>query len=329
MAALLSALSGSAQDVKGGRVIFYNTENFYDTINDPKTADEEFTPTGTSHWDGIRYQHKLDNISKLLADMLSKTTPIVIGLSEIENKKVSEDLAAQPALKKYNLGVIEQDSPDPRGIDVAILYNRDLFTVIAAEFLTVKLPDVAKGTRDIVYVKGKVKGVELHFFVNHWPSRREGTVISAARRAAAAIVVKDKIAKIEETDRSARIIIMGDLNDNPTDSSIALVLGAVEPIEPLDKTKLYDLMTKPYKDGKYTLKYHAENDIFDQMIVSESLLEKGGSVKVTTVEGGIYKPKWILFDHPKYGEMPNRTYSGPMYHGGFSDHLPVYIDLSF
>ena len=130
-------------------------------------------------------------------------------------------------------------------------------------------------------------------------------------------------------DKNARIIVMGDLNDNPTDSSILTVLGASEPIEPYDQNKLYDLMAKPYKDGKYTLRYHQENDVFDQMIVSENLIDKASSTHVKGNEGGIFKEKWMLFNHPQNGEIPNRTYSGPRYYGGFSDHLPVYIDIEF
>lgn len=322
---LTSAQTGTAS----GRVIFYNTENLFDTIDDPKTADEEFTPMGYTHWNGERYNHKLDNIAKLLADMLSKNEPIAIGLSEVENKQVCEDLAARPALRKYDLGIVEQDSPDPRGIDVALLYNKGLFKLINAEFLKVTLPDVDKGTRDIVYVKGTIKGKEVHFFVDHWPSRREGKTLSNSRRAAAAMVVRDKVADIMKADKEARIIIMGDLNDNPTDSSIAVVLGAKELSGKVDKASLYNLMSKPYRDGKYTLKYHFESDVFDQMIVSGSLLDTKATIKLTGTEGGIYNRKWLLFDHPKYGEMPNRTYSGAKYHGGFSDHLPVYMDLSF
>ena len=318
---------GIQAQASSGRIIFYNTENFFDTIDDPKTADEEFTPAGYTHWNGERYQHKLDNISKLLNAMLEKRQPIAIGLSEVENKQVCEDLANQKALKKYHLGVIEQDSPDPRGIDVALLYDKDMFTVIATEFLKVKLPDTDKGTRDIVYVGGKTMGSELHLFVNHWPSRREGRTISNNRRAAAATVLANKVHAIMKADKDARIIIMGDLNDNPTDSSIAEVLGTIPPSEPLNPTLLYNLMAKPYHDGKYTLKYHSESDVFDQVIVSESMLDKKSAIRVVSQEGGIYKPTWILFEHPKYGEMPNRTYSGPQYHGGFSDHLPVYIDI--
>ena len=323
------SVSAFGQSISSGRVIFYNTENFFDTIKDPKTDDAEFTPTGKAQWTSERYQHKLTNISKVLDIMLESEPPIAIGLSEVENKHVCEDLVAQPRLRKYDLGVIEQDSPDPRGIDVALLYNKKILTITSTEFLTVKLPDVDRGTRDILYAKGVVNGVEIHFFVNHWPSRREGSYKSEPRRCAAAMVIKNKIAQITATDKAARIIIMGDLNDNPTDSSVAKVLGAIEPTEPYTKDRLYDLMTKPYHDGKFSLKYHAENDVFDQMIVSESLIDKASTTHVEGKEGSIYNVKWLLFDHPKYGPMPNRTYSGPKYYGGFSDHLPVYIDIDF
>jgi hypothetical protein len=326
---LCLSLSACTQDSRSGRLIFYNTENFFDTIKDPKTDDAEFTPTGSAHWTSERYQHKLDNISKVLAAMSEEDAPIAIGLSEMENKKVSEDLAAQPRLGKYNLGVIEQDSPDPRGIDVALLYNRKLFTVINTEFLKVGLPGSDIGTRDILYVKGKVKDVELHLFVNHWPSRRDGREASDAKRAAAAIVLKNKIAQILNADKNARIIVMGDLNDNPTDSSIVKVLGAVEPASPLDPNHLYDLMAKPFREGAFTLKYRGYNDVFDQFIVSENLIDKNSATHVRGNEGSIYNKKWLMFSHPKYGDTPNRTYSGPIYHGGFSDHLPVYIDLEF
>ena len=326
---LCLSLTGCTQDAKSGRVIFYNTENFFDTIKDPKTDDSEFLPTSKAQWTSERYQTKLDHISKVLAAISEKDAPLAIGLSEVENKKVSEDLAAQPSLKKYDLGVIEQDSPDPRGIDVALLYNKKLLTVTGTEFLTVKLPDLDKGTRDILYVKGTVKGVELHFFVNHWPSRRDGKETSQARRYAAAIVLKNKVTQIMAADKNARIIIMGDLNDNPTDSSITVALGAAAPTEPLTSGRLYDLMVKPYLDHKYTLKYHEENDVFDQMIVSESLIDKSATTHIKGNEGSIFKESWMLFNHPKYGEMPNRTYSGPRYHGGYSDHLPVYIDVVF
>ncbi|MCW3125880.1 MAG: hypothetical protein JWO03_1538 [Bacteroidetes bacterium] len=327
--ALCLTLTGYAQEIKSARIVFYNTENFFDTIKDPKTDDEEFTPGSKSHWTAERYQTKLDHISKVLSAIVEKDAPLVIGLSEIENKKVSEDLAAQPSLKKYDLGVIEQDSPDPRGIDVALLYNKKLLTVISTEFLTVKLPDLDKGTRDILYMKGTVKGAEINFFVNHWPSRRDGKETSQVRRFAAAKVLRNKVDQILAVNPNANIIIMGDLNDNPIDSSVAVALGASEPVEPFTAGKLYDLMVKPYKDHKYSLKYRDENDVFDQMIVSESLIDRSAQTHVRSMEGSIFKAKFMMYDHPKYGEIPNRTYGGPRYYGGYSDHLPVYIDVLF
>jgi hypothetical protein len=321
------SLAGCTQQ-NSGRIIFYNTENFFDTIKDPKTDDAEFTPEGKNHWTSERYRHKLANIAKALGAMADADAPIAIGLSEMENKKVSEDLAAQPALRKYDLGVIEQDSPDPRGIDVALLYSRKQFTITATEFLAVR-PGAGVGTRDILYVKGTVKGVELHLFVNHWPSRRDGKISSEPKRFAAAEVLKNKVSKILAANKNARIIIMGDLNDNPTDSSVTQIIGAIQPAAPLQRDRLYDLMAKPYKDGQFTLKYRSENDVFDQMIVTENLIDQASATHVKGDEGSIFKEKWLLFDHPKYGEIPNRTYSGPRYYGGFSDHLPVYIDLVF
>lgn len=331
IALLCLSFIGHSQHVKSYRVIFYNTENFFDTIKDPIKDDAEFTPEGKDHWTAERYQHKLDNISRVLAVICAADVPLVIGLAEVENKKVSEDLISQPALRKYPLGVIEEDSPDPRGIDVALLYNKQLMAVISTELLTVKLPDQDRGTRDILYVRARIVGAdgEFHFFVNHWPSRRDGKDKSQSRRFAAATVLKSKISTITAADTNARIVILGDLNDNPTDSSVAQILGANPLTEPLDHTKLYDLMMKPFLDGKYTLKYRQENDVFDQMIVSETVIDKSSAVHVRGSVGNIFKERWMLYDHPKYGEIPNRTYSGPKYYGGFSDHLPVYMDLDF
>lgn len=328
ISALCLSFSGCTQELKSGRFIFYNTENFFDTIKDPKTDDGDFTPAGKNHWTGERYQHKLTNIAKVLGAISAKDAPIAIGLSEVENRKVCEDLAAQAPLSKYNFGVIEHDSPDPRGIDVALLYRKKYFTPLSTEFLNVKLPGSNYGTRDILYVKGTVKGVSLHIFVNHWPSRRDGKESSEYKRDAAAEVLHGKVAQILAADQQARIIIMGDLNDNPTDSSVAAVLGACEPSAKVPGL-LYNLMSHPYKTGAFTLKYHDQKDVFDQFIVSGNLLDTKAAVHARSPEGDIFSEQWLLFDHPKYGYMPNRTYSGPRYYGGFSDHLPVYFDLDF
>ncbi|MBS1686253.1 MAG: endonuclease/exonuclease/phosphatase family protein [Bacteroidetes bacterium] len=326
---LCLCLSASGQNTRTARIIFYNTENLFDTIDDPRTQDEEFLPSAKGHWTSERYDIKLDHIAKVLAAMLDKDQPLVIGLAEVENRQVVCDLIARPALKKFSLGVIEHDSPDPRGIDVALIYNKKLVTIQDTAFLTVRLPDLEKGTRDIVYVKAEVGGKAMHFFVDHWPSRRDGPAASQVRRYAAAMVLRRKINEIEHADPHAAIVVMGDLNDNPIDSSVSFILGAQELIEHPQTLALYDLMLKPYKAGQYSLKYKDENDVFDQFIVTGSLLDGVSTPQVTTPEGRILRQDWMLFKHPKYGPMPNRTYSGPIWHGGYSDHLPVYIDVRY
>lgn len=323
------ALSSSAQHIDSARIIFYNTENFFDTIKDPVTDDAEFTPEGKDHWTSVRYQHKLDNISKVLRLMTENVPPLFIGLAEIENAGVSKDLASQPNLQQYDLAVIEHDSPDPRGIDVALLYNRKLFTVTDTQFLFVKLPDIDRGTRDILYVKGLVNGNPLHVFVNHWPSRREGRQLSQPRRLAAAMVIKNKINQIKTSDSTAQIIIIGDLNDNPTDSTIVFGLNAIEPSLSNSPNTLYDLMVKPLRDGLFSQKYRGENDMFDQIIVTGNLLDRHSPIHLKSNTGQVFNERWLLFEHPKYGLVPNRTYTGTKYYGGFSDHLPVYIDVVF
>lgn len=318
-----------AQNAKTARIIFYNTENLFDTIDDPHTEDEEFLPGAKAQWTGERYHIKLDHIAKVLAAMLERNQPLVIGLAEVENRQVVCDLIARPALKKFDLGVIEHDSPDPRGIDVGLVYNKKLIAIQDTAFLTVRLPDLEKGTRDIVYVKGEVGGKAMHFFVDHWPSRRDGPAVSQVRRYAAAMVLRNKINQIEHADPHAAIVVMGDLNDNPVDSSVSFILGAQALIEHPQTLALYDLMLRPYQEGQYSLKYKSENDVFDQFIVTGSLLDGVSTPQVTTREGHIFRQDWMLFKHPKYGEMPNRTYSGPIWHGGYSDHLPVYIDVRY
>lgn len=320
---------GMAQSTKTARIIFYNTENLFDTIDDPRTEDEEFLPGAKGHWTSDRYNIKLDHLAKVLAAILDKEQPLIIGLAEVENRQVVCDLIARPVLKKYDLGVIEHDSPDPRGIDVGLIYNKKLVTLQDSAFLTVRLPDLDKGTRDILYVKGAVSGKTIHFFVDHWPSRRDGASASQVRRYAAAMVLRGKVNEIERADPHAAIVIMGDLNDNPVDSSVSFILGAQEPAEHPQTLALYDLMLKPYKAGQYSLKYKDENDVFDQFIVTGSLLDGVSTPQVTAKEGHIFRQDWMLFRHPKYGEMPNRTYSGPIWHGGYSDHLPVYIDVRY
>ena len=328
----LCGLVHAQQDalIKPARVIFYNTENLFDTIDDPKTNDEEFLPQSKLHWNTEKYRTKLEHIAKVLAAMLDTIQPLVIGLSEVENRKVLQDLLAQKPLKKYHFGIIHHDSPDPRGIDVALLYNKEMMNEPFDAFLSVRFPFAPEDrTRDIVYLKGYVNESDpLWIFVNHWPSRRGGADDSEKKRLVAEKVLRDKIDDIFKGEPNARVIVMGDFNDNPIDESLQDLSSTKTTKIPAEET-LANLMKPLYQKGEFTLKYRDENDVFDQFIVSENLLNNRDSYYVRNSSAHIFKPGWILFKHPKYGWIPNRTYSYDRWVKGYSDHLPVYMDIVF
>jgi len=321
-----------AQDeplLKPGRIIFYNVENLFDTVKDAEKHDEEFLPTAKTKWDTKKYQVKLDHISKVLAAMLDSIQPIAIGLSEVENRKVIEDLISQPALQKFNLGIIHHESPDERGIDVALLYNKDVLSEVFDAFLRVEFSfDTADKTRDIVYFKGYMtEEFPIYFFVNHWPSRRAANGDSEKKRLTAATVLRAKIDDIYKGDPMARIVIMGDFNDNPDDKSLTFLCSGNYKY-PLNQN-LVDLMRLPQSRHEFTLKYHEQRDLFDQFIVSKNLLTSDNPYYIKNSATHIFKPLWIMYDDPKYGLVPSRTYLGTYWVGGYSDHLPVYIDILF
>ena len=311
---------------KPARVIFYNVENLFDTINDPETQDEEFLPASKNQWNTKKYQVKLNHLARVLSSLLDSVQPLAIGLSEIENKAVLEDLIVQPLLKKYNLGIVHHNSPDERGIDCALLYNKDILEEVFDAKLTVNFPFETKDkTRDIVYFKGYMtEEYSIYFFINHWPSRRGEPQESKPKRMVAAKVLKDKLENLYKGEPYARVVMMGDFNDNPTDSSMTFLT------EPISKTKKFvNLMAPLYKNGEFTLRYKDQRDIFDQFVVSENLLDKKSKYYIQNYKAAIYSPNWLLYNHAKQGLIPNRTYASGRWVGGYSDHLPVYFDLIF
>jgi len=326
---LFSAIVLHAQNeslLKPGRVIFYNVENLFDTINDPETQDEEFLPSSKNEWNTKKYQVKLNHVAKVFAAMLDTIQPLVIGMTEIENKNVLEDLIAQPALKKFNFGIIHHDSPDERGIDAAILYNKDVVESIFDATLKVDLGNGDK-TRDILYFKAQMsEEFPVWFFVNHWPSRRGGGE-SEEKRKIAAKVMRSKIENIFLGEPFARIIVMGDFNDNPGDASVRLL--SPQPEKKSKTLAMVNLMLPLADHKEFTLKYKDESDIFDQFIVSVNLLDPRHQYYIRKTEARIFTPSWLLFKHPKFGLIPNRTYANGKWVGGYSDHLPVYFDLLF
>ncbi len=305
-------------------VVFYNVENLYDTQNDPQIDDEEFTPEGKIPWTVDRFEKKINNISQVFTDVVSPEFPDLVGLAEIENKYVLEQLVKSNSLKNVDYKIVHYNSPDERGIDVAMLYNSKTFKVINSSPLKVVLPG-NDNTRDILYVKGEVVGGEMvHVFINHWPSRREGSELSDPKRMAAANVLRSKINEILKIEKNPNLIVMGDFNDEPSDNSIVQGIGAFK-AEPVFKPNLlYSLLYNRFQKGEGSL-YYKDWDLFDQIIVSGNLLSRSKGMRTSISEAGIFKADYLLFYDSKAGQSrPNRT-MGSKYFGGYSDHLPVFV----
>jgi hypothetical protein len=317
------------QNYKIAAVGFYNFENLFDTLDTEDVRDTEFTPTGSKVWNTKRYQAKLDNLAKVVAELGTDVTPdgvAVLGVSEIENRSVLEDFVKHPLIKDRNYQIVHQDSPDERGIDVALLYNPKYFELKGHVNLFVELyrdgePDY---TRDVLLVSGNFDGEPMHFMVNHWPSRSGGEAASQPARNKAALVCKTAADSIFAEDPKAKIIIMGDLNDDPISPSVKEVIGAKTNRRKVRKGEFYNPMYELYRKGIGTLAYRDAWSLFDQMILSDGLLdERQEGYQFYKVR--IHNPRYMLQKHGRFKGYPFRTFGGNEYLGGYSDHFPVYI----
>jgi hypothetical protein len=306
---------------------FYNVENLFDTRDEPTKNDDDFLPGSRLEWSDYRYMEKLGNIALSISGIHPGKLPAIIGLAEIENSRVLQDLTSQDVFqRKYDF--VHFESPDKRGIDVALLYDRTLFTVQSKERIGVWLDgDVQRSTRDILYVKGTLDGEHsLHFYVNHWPSRREGTNITMPYRITAAQGLYRHARGILQSDAMAKILIMGDFNDLPVSKSIVEHLNS-RAHRGIRSDEFYNLAHRPYKKKMGSVFAKNRWLMFDQMLVSLGMMT-GEGVKVSASRLTVHYDKKILFyDKGRSMYRPNRTYSGKKYHGGFSDHLPVYVHL--
>lgn len=328
LAFLLCWSNSSAQNPDKIRLAFYNVENLFDTINDPLTNDDEFTPSGTKNWCFSRYLDKLDHIYKTITALGEWDPPALVSFCEIENRLVLYDLVAKTPFIKYGYEIIHEESPDKRGIDVGLIYHPKLFKPISYKAIRVDITkDSSSTTRDILYVTGKVfKKDTVHIFINHWPSRSGGQAKSEPRRVIAATTLRFHVDSILKLNHNANIIIMGDFNDEPGDKSMYGTLGAKEDSLPKKMTDLYNGMYSYFKKEIGTEKFQDHWHCLDQVIVSYALLNKKNPLLITTPS--IFKASWLIEPDEKYlGDKPFRTYAGPKYIGGYSDHLPVYVDL--
>ena len=313
------------------RIVFYNLENFFDSFDDSLTIDDEFTPFGEKHWTWKKFENKTQMISKVLLSIGEWNMPGIIGFCELENKFVLKKLLYNTPLKSFNYEIIHKDSPDRRGIDVALVYNQDIFVPIHTNFINIDFPfDSTIKTREILYVKGIFYKIDtLHIFVNHWPSRYGGYLKTVPKRNYVAKILREKIDSIQLVFPASNIIIMGDFNDEPKDESLSKILKAGTASSEFAAKGLVNLMAfKKENKIEGTLKYRESWNTFDQFIISFSLIDKESFLYIEPMKNNIYNATYLLENDNTYlGNKPFRTYTGYKYNGGFSDHLPIFLDI--
>jgi len=316
------------------RIMFYNCENLFDIENDSLKNDDEFTPEGDRHWSWYKYEEKLGHIARVITSVGGWEPPEVVGLCEIENYFVLQQLTKKSPLKVFNYKIIHYESPDKRGIDVALLYIPKKFKPIATDKFTVNFPEKlgSRPTRDILYVKGLTNANDtLHIFVNHWPSRWGGMLETQPKRMFVASLLRKKVDSVFAKNNKAKIIIMGDLNDFPTNKSLIESLKVLNSFNNIKNNELYSLSYYLQEEkGLYSHKYHGESGILDHIIVSGALLDTKANIFTTKDNASIYNAEFLLEkDKKNVGYKPFRTFVGFKYNGGYSDHLPTYVDLFY
>jgi predicted extracellular nuclease len=310
-------------------VVFYNVENLFDTKGDTETSDEEYSPSGERHWTNQRFGNKIKMIYKALITAGNGQFPDIIGFAEVENLWVIEQLIAKTPLDKVPYEIIHKDSPDPRGIDVALLYRKDRIKPIDYEHIPVSGEGKYKfRSRDILHFTAELGKEQIHFFVNHWPSRSGGYIETREKRGITAGILRKSIDSLLIKNPNANILLMGDFNATPDEKCFTSILKALPYPGNNEPSYLINLSTSWTKRADGTIRNSGQWEIFDQMICSNNLLSNK-TLKIETDQSGICNFDFLLEPDPTYlGKKPFRTYLGPVYHGGISDHLPVRIVIS-
>ncbi len=329
-------LNGFAQKLEKDKnyfiaaVGFWNVENLYDTINDPMKQDEEFTPEGTYAWSGPRYWTKIDHLAEVISQMATDATPdglAMLGLCEIENKSCLNDLVKHPKLKSRNYQVVLIEGPDARGVDPGFLYNPNYFKLTKALSYHVKVvTDTAHKTRDQLVVTGSLNGEAVAVIVNHWPSRRGGEDLSRPNRIEAAKVARHIADSITKAAPGTKIMIMGDLNDDPTNESVKHYLKTYNDLNRTKDDEYYNPMEDLFNKGIGTLAWQDSWNLFDQIMLNKPLLPSGyKTFQYYNVR--VFNKPFLKSDFGNFKGYPFRTYSGAAYTAGYSDHFPVFVLL--
>ena len=322
----------SAQQYKVVSFGFYNLENLFDTLDTPDVQDTEFSPYGVRQWTATRYREKLHNLAKVISEMgtdLTPDGPAFLGVAEVENRAVLEDLVKEPAIASRNYQIVHYDSPDRRGIDVAFLYQPTYFQVTGSQAVNMALTNADSGlviTRDMLHVQGTLDGQEIHVFVNHWPSRRGGEKATRPMRNAAGARNQTMADSIHQANPEAGIIVMGDLNDDPVNPSVTKYLKGNPTKESVQRGEFYNPWTSFYKKGLGTLAYRDAWSLFDQILVSESLVSRQDH-RFFYYKASICNPPYLIQPMGHYRGYPFRTFDFDEYINGYSDHFPVLIYL--
>ncbi len=314
------------------RIVFYNVENLFDPQNDSIKHDESFTPEGNNHWSTYKYWTKQKKIAQVLTSVGGWEMPSIIGLCEVENKHALINLAYNTSLKNSKYAIVHHESEDYRGIDVALLYRKEKFKVIADTAYNVRFTfDKNSRTRNILHITGIALDTDtLHIFVTHWPSKYGGAFVTIPKRKFVASEIRRYSQQILKKNPNANIIIMGDFNDTPDEVSVTKGLKAKSP----DNYKegdlvnlMYPLMSNKIGSHFYAGETGSEWSVLDQMVVTSNLLDKTNLLKIKGNKAHIFSADFLLEKNSKGIIVPNRTFIGMKYHGGFSDHLPVYMDI--
>jgi len=316
-------LSSTSKDINLQTIAFYNLENLFDIYNDERTNDDEFLPTSAKRWTEKRYQKKIYKLGSVISKIGfedSLKPPALVGLGEVENDTVLNDLIQTEDLIGFNYGFVHYDSKDERGIDVALLYDRDQFVVEASETYSIYLetPEGERDfTRDILLVSGILDGDPIHVIVNHWPSRHEGDNETSYKRMIAAKKVLEIISQVLEKHEFPRIIVIGDFNDNPNNESIQFLTA---------NSNLFNATESLWSRNRGTENHDFQWNLFDQIFISKNLLMPD-SDGYSFERADIFDDKFVTQFRGKFKGQPFRTYVGKKYMGGYSDHFPIFIQL--
>lgn len=304
-------------------IAFYNTENLFDVFVDASTIDTDFLPISNKKWTPQRYENKIHKLGSVISKIGSDTSqkpPAIIGLAEVENDAVLQDLTQSKDLKNYNYGFVHYNSMDERGIDVALLYNKDEFTVESSKAFPVFIEEESGKrdfTRDILLVTGHLRKKRIHVLVNHWPSRHDGRDETDFKRLIAASQLTEIISGLTYEDSHAQIIVLGDFNDNPNSPSIFNLKTA---------NRLFNTMESVWSYSRGSVNHNFSWILFDQILLTQNFIDDS-ELEFKLFKADIFDEKFLTQYEGKFKGQPYRTYVGKTYKGGFSDHFPVYIQI--